>query len=340
SISVNCIVIKDNKPHEMSVSDVLQHNTKRLVFLLNKELEIERDKLNEKLQDLTLERIFIENRIYKKIEEATTYELVLSIVETEMNKFKKLFIRSLTKEDIEKLLEIKIKRISRFDIDNHKKNIDDIVRQLEIVNERLKDVVKYSIEYITAIINKYGKEYKRRTVIDKIETIDVKDIVQPDIKVYYDKNSGFFGTDVKGDITFSVSPFEKFLVINKNATYKVVGIDSKVFVDVDVLYIDIYSEKKLFNLIYTDLQTSTPYAKRFKIEKYLNNKIYNLSPSGKGRVEYLGVASKEKVKVHYIKKPKQKVNQEIFDFSTVEEKSALVKGIRVATKEIEKVEKV
>ena len=121
SISVNCIVIKDNKPKEMSVSEVLEYNTKRLLYLLNKELEIERDKLTEKLQDLTLERIFIENRIYKKIEEATTYEIVLSIVETEMNKFKKFFIRALTKEDIEKLLEIKIKRISRFDIENHKK---------------------------------------------------------------------------------------------------------------------------------------------------------------------------------------------------------------------------
>ncbi len=340
SISVNCIVIKENKPCEMGVSEVLEYNTKRLLFLIEKELEIEKNKLTEKLQDLTLEKIFIENRVYKKIEEAVTYELVLSIVETEMNKFKKVFIRDLTKEDVEKLLEIKIKRISRFDIENHKKNMDDIVRQLGIVNERLKDVTKYTIEYIGNIMHKYGKDFKRRTKIDKIEAIDVKNISQPDIKVYYDKNGGFFGTEVKGELSFSVSPFEKFIVVNKNATYKIVGIDSKVFVDVDVIYIEVYDEKKIFSLIYTDPISNTPYAKKFKIEKYLTNKIYNLSPSGKGKIEYFTLNPKEKVKIRYLKKPKQKINEENFDFSKIEEKSPSAKGIRVSTKEIESVIKV
>ena len=110
-----------------------------------------------------------------------------------------------------------------------------------------------------------------------------------------------FGTDVKGEVAFSVSPYEKFLIITKDATYKVVGIDNKTFVDVDALYIDLFDEKRLFTLIYTDLETQTPYAKKFKIEKYQTNKVYNLSPSGKGKIEYLGDNAKEKVKILYIK---------------------------------------
>ncbi|OHD17817.1 MAG: DNA topoisomerase IV [Spirochaetes bacterium GWD1_27_9] len=338
SISVNLILIQDNKPRQMTVNEVLEYNTKKLVSDLNKELEIEKNKLEQRLHNLTLERIFIENRIYKKIEEVTTYEKVISVVETEMNKFKKMFIRELTKEDIEKLLEIKIKRISLYDIENHKKNIDDIVRNLQLVNERLKDIKKYTIEYITNLLAKYGKNYPRKTKIKKFETIDVKEIAQPDIKVYWDKQSGFLGTDVKGEDSFTVSQFEKFLIINTDATYKVIGIDSKTFIDTNAIYVDVFNPKKHFAVIYTDLETTTPYAKKFKIEKFLTNKVYQLSPSGKGKLEYIGTNVKAKVKVFYKKKPKQKVNEEVFDFSKLEEKGVLVWGNRVATKEIEKVE--
>jgi topoisomerase IV subunit A len=339
SISANLILIQNNKPKQMTVDDVLIHNTHKLIDYLRLELEIEKAKLQQRLHDLTLEKIFIENRIYKKIEEVTTYEKVLSTVTNEMNKFKEFFIRELTKEDVERLLEIKIKRISRFDIENHKRNIDDIVRQLEEVKLHLMDVKKYTIEYITKLIQKYGKLYPRKTKIQKIEAIDIKEIVQPDVKVYWDKHGGFLGTDVKGDDCFSVSPFEKFLIISKNATYKVVGIESKVFIDTNVIYLEVYDPKKSFSLIYTELETKTPYVKKFKIEKFLTNKLYQLSPTGKGNVEYLSTNPADKVKVYYVKKPKQKVNQEIFDFATLEEKASGVRGNRVAQKEIDRVEK-
>ncbi|MBP5707139.1 MAG: DNA topoisomerase IV subunit A, partial [Spirochaetales bacterium] len=130
TLSVNCILIMDNKPVEMSVDDVLRHNAQKLVKDLEKELNIEKHKLTERLQDMTLEQIFIENRIYKKIEELKTYEEIIATITKELNKFKKLLIRDLTIEDIERLLEIKIKRISRFDIENHRRNMDDIVRKL------------------------------------------------------------------------------------------------------------------------------------------------------------------------------------------------------------------
>ena len=340
TLSVNCILIMDNKPVEMTVDDVLRHNAQKLVKDLERELNIEKHKLTERLQDMTLEQIFIENRIYKKIEELKTYEEIIATITKELNKFKKLFIRDLTIEDIERLLEIKIKRISRFDIENHRRNMDDIVRKLEEIEINLKNVVKYTIKYIQGIQTKYAKAYPRKTQIKKFKAVTVKEIEKNiDVNVYWDKKGGFLGTDVKSDIVLTALPSEKFLVICKDATFKVVGIESKIFIDTTAMYVEKFDEKKVFCLIYTDLATNTAYSKKFKIEKFLTNKVYNLSPSGKGRIEYLSVNPKQKVVLHYVKKPKQKINEEPFSFADVEIKGYGVKGNKVCTgsKELESV---
>lgn len=340
TLSVNCILIMDNKPVEMTVDDVLRHNAQKLVKDLERELNIEKHKLTERLQDMTLEQIFIENRIYKKIEELKTYEEIIATITKELNKFKKLFIRDLTIEDIERLLEIKIKRISRFDIENHRRNMDDIVRKLEEIEINLKNVVKYTIKYIQGIQTKYAKAYPRKTQIKKFKTVTVKEIEKDiDVNVYWDKKGGFLGTDVKSDIVLTALPSEKFLVICKDATFKVVGIESKIFIDTTAMYVEKFDEKKVFCLIYTDLATNTAYSKKFKIEKFLTNKVYNLSPSGKGRIEYLSVNPKQKVVLHYVKKPKQKINEEPFSFADVEIKGYGVKGNKVCigSKELESV---
>jgi topoisomerase-4 subunit A len=340
TLSVNCILIMDNKPVEMTVDDVLRHNAQKLVKDLERELNIEKHKLTERLQDMTLEQIFIENRIYKKIEELKTYEEIIATITKELNKFKKLFIRDLTIEDIERLLEIKIKRISRFDIENHRRNMDDIVRKLEEIEINLKNVVKYTIKYIQGIQTKYAKSYPRNTQIKKCKAVTVKEIEKDiDVNVYWDKKGGFLGTDVKSDIVLTALPSEKFLVICKDATFKVVGIESKIFIDTTAMYVEKFDEKKVFCLIYTDLATNTAYSKKFKIEKFLTNKVYNLSPSGKGRIEYLSVNPKQKVVLHYVKKPKQKINEEPFSFADVEIKGYGIKGNKVCTgsKELESV---
>ncbi|MBR3732803.1 MAG: DNA topoisomerase IV subunit A [Spirochaetales bacterium] len=340
TLSVSCILIMDNKPVEMTVDDVLRHNAQKLVVDLEKELNIEKHKLTERLQDMTLEQIFIKNRIYKKIEELKTYEEIIATITKELNKFKKLFIRDLTIEDIERLLEIKIKRISRFDIENHRRNMDDIVRKLEEIEINLKNVVKYTIKYIQGIQTKYAKQYPRKTQIKKFKTVTVKEIEKDiDVNVYWDKKGGFLGTDVKSDTVLTALPGEKFLVICKDATYKVVGIESKIFIDTTAMYVEKFDEKKVFCLIYTDLATNTAYSKKFKIEKFLTNKVYNLSPSAKGRIEYLSVNPKQKVVLHYVKKPKQKINEEPFSFADVEIKGYGIKGNKVCTgsKELESV---
>ncbi len=340
SISVNVVVIANSKPREMSITDILKHNTERLLFLLERELNIEKAKLEQKLHDLTLEQIFIENRVYKKIEEKTTFEDVIATVESEMNKYRGLFIRELTREDIDKLLEIKIKRISRFDIENYNRTKDDIVASIKEIQTNLMDIKKYTISYIKNLLNKYGKDYSRKTKIEKFEKISVKEVALPEVRVYWDRNSGFFGTDVRGDKYFLASKFDKFLIVKANGVYKVINIDSKVFIDTDVLYLELFNDKEEFSLIYQDTVSNVAYAKKFKIEKFLTNKEYNLFPLDKGKVEYLSNNFSDDVVLHYKKVPKQKTNSEKFSFKNVEEKKPLVKGVIVTKKEIVKIEKV
>ncbi len=338
NLSVTCVVIQDNKPIETTVDEVLRHNTQKLVKDLERELEIAKNKLTERLQDMTLEQIFIENRIYKKIEELKTYEDIIQTITKELNKFKKLFIRDLTLADIERLLEIKIKRISRFDIENHRRNMDDIVRQLEEIEVNLKNIVKYTIKYIQNILTKYGKSYPRKTQIKKFKAVTIKEIEKDiDIKVYWDKKGGFLGTDVKSDDFFNALPSDKFLVILSNGTFKVVGVDGKTFIDPTAIFVDKFDEKRTFSVIYRDMESNVCYAKKFRIEKFVTNKVYNLCPSGKGKIEYLSTNPKQKVVLHFVKKPKQKINEEAFSFADLEVKGYAVKGNKASSKEIEKV---
>ena len=339
SISVNLITILENKPAQLTVNKVLEYNTKRLVENLKRELEIEREKLTQKLHDLTLEQIFIENRIYKKIEELKTYESIIKTIIDAMNKFKHLFIRELTPEDVERLLQIRIKRISRFDIENYKKEIDDIVRYLKDIESNLKNLKKYTINYLSHLIEKYGNLYPRKTKIMKIDTITAKDIPAEEIKVFWDKNTGFLGTDVKGDHYFLATQFEKFLVISDDATYKVISIDSKKFIDTNILYLDKYNPEKIFSLIYTDVESNVSYAKKFQIEKFITNKIYALGSAANCKIDYFSTEANGSVVVRYKKKPRQKVNEERFDFSKLELKGVTARGNRVSTKELLKVVK-
>ena len=340
SISVNLITLVENKPIQLTVNKVLEYNTKKLVFDLKKELEIEKGKLMQKLHDLTLEQIFIENRIYKKIEELKTYESIIETITKEMNKFQHLFIRPLVEEDIEKLLQIKIKRISRFDIENHRKEKDDIVRALKDIETKLKNIKKYTIEYIGNLIEKYGKDYQRKTKIIKMDTISIKDIPAEEIKIFWDKKGGFLGTDVRGDHYFLATTFDKFLVISKDSTYKIISIDSKTFVDTNVVYINKFNPQKIFSVIYTDLESNISYAKKFKIEKFITNKVYSIGSANKSILNYMTFDPEDKVRVHYKKKPRQKINEEVYDFSQLELKGVSARGNRVSTKEVSKVVKI
>lgn len=339
SISVNLICIVNSEPRELSVKDLLKYNTMQLKDTLKRELEIEQEKLSERLQDLTLEQIFIENRIYKQIEELETYDEIITTVTDAMNKFKELFIRELTLDDVERLLEIKIKRISRYDMNKNRRTIDDIVRNLNEVKRHLKNVTKYTIDYISGLIKKYGKDYPRKTKITNIESIDKSDIKLPDVKVGWDKESGFFGKDVKSETIFTVSPLTKFIVFDRRGFFKVISIEDKTFIDVNVLYLDVIDEKRIYTVIYKDLSLQTSYVKRFQFSKYILNKEYKLAPAKEFQVQYFSIRQNPVVTVHYEKKPRQKVNSEVQDLSKIQVKAYNIKGNRVSTKTVKRVVK-
>ena len=161
-------------------------------------------------------------------------------------------------------------------------------------------------------MNKYGDNFPRKTKIVKISSISIQEIAQNEIKVYLDKNTGFFGTSVKGDHYFIANELDKFLVISENMTYKIISIEDKKFIDTNIAYINIFNPDKVFSLIYKALDSKKSYAKKFKIEKFINNKIYKLAGMENAKVEYLAVDSEDKVIITYKKKPKQKINEEDF----------------------------
>ena len=230
SVTSNILVIKDNRPVQMKVSEVLKYNTEKLLEYLKAELEIELGKLNEKFHEKTLAQIFIENRIYKRIEECESYELVLSEVRKGLSKFKHMLKRQITDDDIEKLLGIPIRRISLFDINKNKQDLDDIVKSIAEVEKNLKRMKAYAIRFLKNLIEKYGKLYPRKTeIVKKFEKIDVKAVALNNIKVGWDKKNCFIGTSVKSDDTITCNEFDKLLCVEKNSTYKVINIPEKIF---------------------------------------------------------------------------------------------------------------
>ena len=339
SISVNLIAIVEGKPKQMNVNQVLEYNTNKLIRDLKKNLEIEKEKLEQRLHGLTLEQIFIEKRVYKKIEELKTYQQIVSTVIKEMNKYKKLFIRTLVLDDVENLLQIKIKRISRYDIENYKRNIDDIVRKIDLVSKNLKNVRKYTIEYLTGLIRKYGEKYPRKTKMIKMNSISLRDISQSDSKVFWDKKNGFLGTAVRGDHYFLMSPFDKFFVLSNDCTYSVIPVDNKKFIDANVVYLNKVDDEKIFSVIYKDLDSNISYAKKFKIEKFILNKVYSLASVKNGNIDYFSENQDEKVRVYYKKKKNQRINQETFDFTKIDIKGVMAVGNRVSKKEIRTVKR-
>ncbi len=338
SISVNMLALIENKPKIMTVNEVLEYNTFRLKDLLEKELQIEEGKLTDRLHDLTLEQLFIENRVYKTIEELDDYNIIIDTIKRTLYTYKQLFIRALTDEDIEKLLEIKIKRISRYDINKNRKTIDDILKSLEKVRYNLAHIKTFTISYIKAIHKKYASLYPRRTKIAEMKTLSVKEIKQPDIKIFFNKETGFIGTDVKGDIQLTMCPQDKIIAFTKNGIFKIFPPESKVFVDSGALFVDVFNKERIYCAIYTDVKEQVSYIKKFQVQQFIQNKEYPFTKGNECVVNYFSTVEKEKIKISYIKKPKQKVNEEIFNTADIAVKGYSVLGNKLTTKEIKGIE--
>lgn len=339
TLNSQIIVIKDDLPWETDVNQILELHTELLQGYLRRELEIERDRLLEKIFEKTLEQIFIENRLYKKIENVSSYDKIHSVIESSLEPFHKQLSRIPTYDDRERLLNIPIRRISRFDLD---KNLDDIKAtqdELAKVEKNLKSIKKFTITYLKNLIAKYSKEYARKTQFQSIEQIDMRAIQTRNVKVGFDPASGFLGTKVSSDNAFECTNFDKILLIYKDGTYKVINIPEKQYVHQEsnkVIFAGIADKKTVFSVAYRHPKTHLCFAKRFVVDKFILDKSYRYMEEGVD-LQYISTEPDLTLELMFVPKPKQKVAKVQFDFANVLIKGVSAKGLKMAHREVKKV---
>ncbi|HOO98575.1 MAG TPA: DNA gyrase/topoisomerase IV subunit A [Bacteroidales bacterium] len=325
SISPNTCVIVDNKPSFIGVSDILKHSVNRTVSLLKLELEIRKNELQEEWHMSSLEKIFIEERIYRDIEECETWEAVLSAIDKGLKPFRKRLLREVTTEDIIKLTEIKIKRISKYDSKKADEHIKGIESELEEVNNHLSNIIPFTINYFRQIKKKYGKGRERKTEIRSFDTIQAAKVVANNARLYANFKEGFIGTSLRKDeFVCDCSDIDDILVIRRNGTYMITKVAEKVFVGTDIIHAGVFlknDERTIFNLVYQDGKDGPLLVKRCAITGLTRDKEYNLTRGKAGsRVAYLSVnpnGEAEVVRVYHKPRPRLKKLEFEFDFGTI-----------------------
>jgi len=302
SISPLCCVISENKPQFLGVRDMLKISTDNTKDLLKKELEIQLDELENQWHYISLERIFIENRIYREIEEKTTWDEVLSTIDSGLDPFKSKLKKDITVDDIKKLTEIPIRKISKFDLNKVKDKLDSIEVNIEEVKNNLNHLVDYTIKYFTHLKKYYGKDNERKTKIDEFDELDKKTISIKNYKLYVNKAEGFVGTSLKKDeFVCDCSDLDDIIVFTSDGIMKVVKVDSKLFVGRNILHVSLFNSKSketLYNLIYRDGKSGTSYMKRFKVSGVIRDKEYNLTQGKEGsEVLYFSKNSKDEADI-------------------------------------------
>jgi topoisomerase-4 subunit A len=336
SIASRIIVIKDNRPVELTVSEVLQENTAQLVAILKRELELREKQLLDELHYRTLERIFIEERIYKKIEQCKTNEAVIAAVYEGFKPFKKELVREIVDADVEKLLQVRIRRISLFDINKHREEMEKTKAELEEVRKNLKTLTKYVIGHLEALLEKYGPLYPRLTTKSaRHEEVDVKAVAFKAFKVSYDRETGYVGYKVSGEeFKLECTKFDKILLVFKDGTYKVSELPEKLFVGQELFFCGLPERERVFTCAYTDRDAS--YLKRFTFGGTILNKVYGCIPE-KSRILYFAPDTPKTLYVRYKPAPHQKISQQTCDPEQVEVKSPKTLGRQLSIKDISSV---
>ncbi len=354
SLSSNMTTIRDGRPAVLSVSEVLAFATKQLKAQLKAELEHELGELDDRKHWLTLERIFIEQRVYKRIEEAKTAEAVRKAVWDGMHEHEALFVRPMVEEDVKRLLEIRIRRISAYDIEKSKREVEETEAAILAVNRKLKNMTKTTIAYLEHLLETYGPDWPRRTETATFEDVDRRSVARANIKVTYDPKSGFFGSAVKsGTQTFSMSEYDRVLVVSNNGSYRILGPEEKVLIPGKALHCDLFDEEQgqVFTVVYRT-KDKMAFGKKVHIHKYVRGREYKLirDPKG-GRIDLLlkdktrkeglfDVSDLGRVHLTFVPKPRQRVNEGEFDLDILEPTGVGAKGRRLAPKPVSKIKRI
>ena len=320
SISPNTCVIAGSKPSFMGVSDILKHSADKTVKLLTTELEIRQNELGEDWHLSTLEKIFIEERIYRDIEKCETWESVIETIDKGLKPFRKKLLRDITREDIIQLTEIRIKRISKYDSGRADEHIKAIEAELEEVRNHLRNIIPFTVNYFRQIKKKYGKGRERKAEIRSFDTIQATKVVANNARLYINYKEGFIGTGLKKDeFVCDCSDIDDIIVIRKDGVYLITKVAEKVFVGNDILYAQVFlknDERTIYNIVYQDGRDGPLLIKRCAITGLTRDKEYNLTRGTPGsKIVYFSAnpnGEAEVIKVHH--KPKARLKKLVFEF--------------------------
>jgi topoisomerase-4 subunit A len=327
----NLVVIQGDRPVQLDVEQVLRTNTEQLVNLLKRELEIRRDELTEELHRKTLVQLFIEHRIYKRIEDCETYDDVQQTVLRGLKALRVELTREITIDDVEMLLGLQIKRISKFDL---QKNEDDklkIVDELKEVGKNLRQLTSHVIGYLEGLLERYGKQYKRRTQLTTTEEIDVRELTAHELAIVYDRERGFLGSEVKGDAVFRCSPLDRLLVVWENGRYQMIPPPDKLFVDKDVNYFNVYDREKVFTIVYSTPKAS--FIKRFAFGGAIMNRDYFCVPEG-AKVKLMTDRPVTEVRLKYRHVKGARIDEQTFAAKDIQVHGPKARGIQVTKRTV------
>lgn len=335
SVSSNVVVIKDKNPIETDVNEILIHNTNKLVNILESELKFNLEKLKNKLHEKKLTKIFIQNKLYLNIEKAETYEELEIILKEALEPFEKDLEKEVSYDDIEKLLSIPVKRISKFDMDKTLLEIREIESDIKDTEDNLSTINYYTIRYLKDLVRKYGKDYPRKSQIDTFESIDITKVAVQDVKVGYDPKTNYFGTEVKDSEPLLCSSFDKVLLFLDNGEYKVINIPDKLFIEGNLLAYNKQSSLKQTTVVYLDESAGIYYMKRFVINKFILDKVYRFVPENT-KIIYFSQEENPIIEVEYTPLKRSRITKEYFHLGRLLVKSVSSIGNHLATRPIAK----
>lgn len=345
SIAPNACVIVGEKPTFMSVTDILRQSTQNTLNLLDQELRIKLGELQEKWHFSSLEKIFIEERIYRRIEECETWEAVLETIDTGLEPYKEQLVREVTHDDIIRLTEIKIKRISKYDSFKADEQIRKLEEDIESTKYNIEHLTDYAIQYFEYLLAQYGEGKERQTEIRSFESIDVREVAAANQKLYVNRSEGFVGTGLKKDeYVGECSEVDDLIVFLRNGQYMVTKVADKVFVGKDIIYVAIWKrgdERTVYNAMYVDGKTAVTRGKRFHVKSVTRDRVYDVTKGNeKSRLVYFSAnpnGETEKVRVHLTANTKAKKKSLDFDFGDIDIKSREAQGNIVTKYTVKKV---
>ena len=334
SLSLRPIVIKDQRPVELSVHDILRHNTQRLVTLLRQELELERKTIDEALQAASLVRLFIINRIYKRIEECRTAPEVRQAILEGLAPFRDQLRRDITAADLDMLLAIPIRRISLYDINKSRREEDDLLADFAAVEKNLTDVTGFTIKYLRSLLRDYADEWPRKTKAASFDTIEVRELTAEEHTIYHDPEKHYLGTDIGGgEPLFPCSSYDKLVLVWNDCRYRVIPPPEKLFVDKNLVYAAIYDRDRVMTLVYQ--ANGISHLKRFTFGGIIQNKDYFCAPeSDPAKCLFFSDAQPAALYVKYKPRKGQQIHQQEFDPKSVIIRTPKTRGIQMTAKGI------